>query len=72
MSLRKCPNCSREYAPDLPPRKANTVIQEEFPNATPMQREQLITGICSDKCWNEYLGGNGDIFFGGQGNGESQ
>ena len=32
------------------------LIQELWPNATPMQREQLQTGICSDDCWNKYLG----------------
>ena len=31
-------------------------IQEQFPNSKPWEREQLITGICSDKCWNEFLG----------------
>lgn len=32
------------------------LIQEEWPHSTGEEREQLITGICSDKCWNNYLG----------------
>lgn len=53
-----CPNCGKHYLPDLGERKcAHLPIQVEFPFATPMQREQLITGICSDKCWQEYLHG---------------
>jgi hypothetical protein len=54
---RKCPNCNKEYETELerPPLDTRS-IQEIFPNSKPYQREQLITGICSDKCWNEYLG----------------
>jgi len=53
-----CPNCNCEFFPELGERKQPDVaIQNEFPNATPAQREQLITGICSDKCWKQYLGG---------------
>ena len=37
-----CPNCNKEYLPILE-RKTE-------------QREQLISGLCSTKCWNEYLG----------------
>ena len=52
-----CPNCKKEYRPDLGERKyPKMLIQKEFPNATPTQREQLITGICSDECWDEFLG----------------
>ncbi len=53
----KCPNCKREYEPDLVERKQpDKLVQIEFPDATATQREQLLTGICSDKCWDEYLG----------------
>ena len=45
-----CPNCNKEYLPILE-RKTNEVIQKESE-----QREQLISGLCSTKCWNEYLG----------------
>ena len=50
-----CPNCKKEYKPTLI-RKGNELIQITYPNATLEQREQLISGICSDKCWKEYLG----------------
>jgi hypothetical protein len=32
------------------------LIQTVWPNATAIQREQLQTGICSDKCWDQFLG----------------
>ena len=53
----KCPNCKKVYEPELGERKRpELLIQQEFPDAKGYQREQLITGICSDKCWDEYLG----------------
>jgi hypothetical protein len=52
----QCPQCGKEYVPSLGERKTDLLIQEEFPDATRTQREQLVTGLCSDKCWNEYLG----------------
>ena len=52
-----CPNCRREYKPILE-RKTSQAIQDEHPNATKEEREQLISGICSDKCWEEFLGLN--------------
>lgn len=51
-----CPNCRKRYIPELGVRKTNAPIQTEFPKATPAQREQMITGLCSDKCWNQFLG----------------
>ena len=53
--LVKCPNCKKEYKPILE-RKTNKLIQEEYPNAKKFEREQLISGLCSDKCFNEFLG----------------
>ena len=50
-----CPNCKKQYIPILE-RKTDKCIQNEYPNAPKWQREQLISGLCSDKCWNEYLG----------------
>ena len=50
-----CPNCKKEYKPILE-RKTNELIQNEFPNATKEEREQLISGLCCDKCWKEFLG----------------
>jgi len=54
--LTICPQCGKHYLPELTERKNNMAIQMQFPNATPMQREQLVTGICSDDCWNKFLG----------------
>lgn len=64
INLTRCPNCQKMYVPDLSfadlekGREKGLLIQDIFPQATPIQREQLQTGICSDKCWNEYLGGS--------------
>ena len=55
--METCPNCKKTYEPYLIQRKRpSQLIQEEYPTATPEQREQLITGICSTECWNKYLG----------------
>ena len=51
-----CPNCNREYEPVLKRQHPEMCIQDEFPNAKPWEREQCISGICSDKCWKEFLG----------------
>jgi hypothetical protein len=50
-----CPNCRQFFKPKLE-RKTNKCIQEEYPQATPEEREQLISGLCSSKCWSEFLG----------------
>ena len=54
---RQCPQCWRFYDTELPerPKGDPRPIQEIFPEALQYQREQLQTGICSDKCWDEYL-----------------
>ena len=55
--ITKCPFCGRVYETDLKkPLGDNRLIQDIFPNATAIQREQLITGICSDECWDKYVG----------------
>ncbi len=65
--MTKCPNCNKKYVPDLAKRPdfearniqwkvERELIQNVWPEATTIQREQLQTGICSDKCWDEYLG----------------
>lgn len=71
MSLKtKCPSCKKLYMPDLQKRpdfKARytqwkferELIQNVWPDSegfTSTQREQLQTGICSDKCWDEWIG----------------
>jgi uncharacterized Zn finger protein (UPF0148 family) len=51
-----CPACGKHYIPVLGERDGTRMIQEQFPNATPSEREQLVTGICSDRCWRKYIG----------------
>ena len=64
-----CPSCGKSYTPDLMAepewrekfqnwKYGRQLIQNVWPNATPIQREQLQTGICSDKCWDDFLGGS--------------
>jgi hypothetical protein len=52
-----CPNCKKQYIPKLGARlHPELLIQQEFPNAESWEREQLVSGICSNKCWDEFLG----------------
>lgn len=54
---KKCPNCRTTFLTELErPKGDDRNIQDIFPNEPLWKREQLITGICSDKCWNEFLG----------------
>lgn len=56
----KCPQCLKEYESIIPIMSIidlpDKPIQEIFPEYSPIAREQLITGICSDECWDNYLG----------------
>jgi len=55
--IKICPNCNKEYVTVLDrPKDDNRCIQKIFPESKPWQREQLISGICSDKCWDKFLG----------------
>jgi hypothetical protein len=55
--IQLCPNCRRTYETDIKELKREDMrVQEQFPNATAIQREQLISGICSEKCWNQFIG----------------
>lgn len=45
-----CPNCLKHYVPMFPTK------QDAMTHGKPMHREQWISGICSDECWDEYLG----------------
>jgi len=54
--LRRCPNCLNEYNTVLKRKRSDLPVQKEFPDAEPWQREQLISGICSDSCWDEFIG----------------
>ena len=50
MTTKQCPVCNGVYEPILV-RITNKKIQEEFPNVPKWQREQLISGLCSNQCW---------------------
>ena len=54
--FKKCLNCGKEYWTELQRYDPDKTIQEEYPNEPAWKREQLISGLCSDKCWKEYLG----------------
>lgn len=62
----ECPNCGKKYVPDLAKRLdfgtkyiqwkiERELVQKIWPDSTTIQREQLITGICSDNCWDKFL-----------------
>ena len=53
--LTICPVCKKHYKPDLaePSKNDKRCIQNIYPQAKPYQREQLLSGVCSDECWNE-------------------
>lgn len=61
-----CPNCQKHYTPFIEAtpfralggqeRDPDQHIQDQYPKLKPYQREQLISGICSDACWDEFLG----------------
>ncbi len=55
--LTVCPVCGKHYEPELGGRDPEVAIQLQFPEAKPYQREQLVSGICSDECWSEMFGG---------------
>ena len=45
-----CPVCNREYVPVLKP--TGGLVQVVYPEAEKWEREQLLTGICSQVCWD--------------------
>ncbi len=46
-----CPNCGEHYEPDFDSKEeAKKYAEEKY------QTEQYITGLCSNECWNSYLG----------------
>ena len=50
----KCPICKKEYTTKLERKEGDDrLIQDIFPKAKKWEREQLVSGICSDKCWNK-------------------
>lgn len=60
----RCPQCQRKYKPDLPipPQSDTRKIQDIYPNAEVYQREQQLTGLCSDECYDKHLGVEGYIY----------
>ena len=53
---KTCPNCNRTYETELERKDDDMSIQEQYPFEPAWKREQLVSGICSDKCWDEFLG----------------
>lgn len=58
-----CPNCGKNYLPALAKDaagmerwKAGTMADQVWPAASLIECEQLLTGICSDECWDQFLG----------------
>jgi len=46
-NLKYCPSCEKFYEP-------TASVKEEASSA--ISKEQWISGICSDKCWDDYMG----------------
>ena len=63
--IQTCPQCGREYIPVLE-RKTNQLLQVEFPDSEPWEREQLKGRHCSDKCYDESVGIEGYIYTDGK------
>jgi hypothetical protein len=56
-----CPNCGKSNYIQVTYGKFQAWqhgehIQYVWPEWTPEQRERLQSGICSDECWDKYLG----------------
>lgn len=45
-----CPNCDADYEPEFSTKEAAKENGDE------VAVEQHITGLCSNECWNDYLG----------------
>lgn len=55
---KKCPNCGKVYTPvllSIEPRNPDMLVQDQYPEAEEWKREQLISGLCSDECWADFL-----------------
>lgn len=58
---RTCPNCGAEDSVVVEKDKyvrwvKGEHIQDVWPEMPTTQREQIMTGFCSDECWIEYIG----------------
>ena len=55
--MKECPECKKIYKPILiRPRGDSRCIQDIFPETPRYQREQLLSGLCSNTCWKWYTG----------------
>ena len=64
--VRWCPNCrtmqdvelSKRSDWDVERKRYNEgeLAQHVWPDATPIQREQLVSGLCSERCWDHFMG----------------
>jgi len=54
--LTICPECALTYRPHLGERDPARMIQDQFPEATKEEREQLVTGMCSTACFARHIG----------------
>ena len=57
MVWKKCPVCRKTYKTEFD-RKDDRLIQEQYPDEPAWKREQLISGICSQECWDTMTGGS--------------
>ena len=58
MPYTTCPQCEKVYVTELErPEGDNRPIQQIFPDAPRWMREQIISGICSQRCYNLYCFG---------------
>jgi len=60
----KCPYCLKVYHPilEMPDKEDTRSMQKIYPKTKRWEREQLITGICCDRCWDSYLGVLGNTY----------
>jgi len=61
---RTCPNCHRTYETILNPSNtdSDSWIKNEFPKSQWWEREQIISGMCSDSCFNDFNNEDYDPF----------
>ena len=58
MPVKICPQCGKTYQTELErPLGDNRPIQQIFPDEPRWKREQLISGLCSNRCFNLSLWG---------------
>lgn len=55
---KKCVVCNKKYEVQVDAEKYNLwiggeLIQNVWPEFSVVQREQLISGVCSDECWKK-------------------